>query len=173
MHGGGRRFDPGILHLGSNIGGHVIEVTGGSKLIVSRILVASDGTDVSLRGVTAAADLATRYGAELILMTAVPIPQHVVTAAKLHGQTVEQYVERMADEALGTSVAFLKEQGVGAEVKVAIGNPAETVVAEAAASRADLVVMGRRGRVEPKDLVLGSVSDRVARNIAVPILLVP
>ena len=33
--------------------------------------------------------------------------------------------------------------------------------------------MGRRGRDEPKDLVLGSVSDRVARNIAVPILLVP
>jgi universal stress protein A len=142
-------------------------------VIVRRILVASDGTEVSLRGVAAAAEMATRYGAELLLMTAVPIPQHVVAATKLQGQTVDQYVERMAAQALGSSVALLKDLGVGAAVKVVIGPPAEGVVAEAAACRADLVVMGRRGRVEPKDLVLGSVSDRVARNLAVPILLIP
>jgi nucleotide-binding universal stress UspA family protein len=35
------------------------------------------------------------------------------------------------------------------------------------------VGMGRRSRYEPKDLVLGSVSDRVARHVKVPILLVP
>lgn len=142
-------------------------------MIVRRILVASDGTDGSLRGVAAAADIAMRYGAELLLMTAVPIPQHVVAATKMQGQSVEHYVERMADEALAPSIAALKAQRVGAAVKVVIGNPAESVVTEAAASGADLVVMGRKGRVEPKDLVLGSVSDRVARNLAVPILLVP
>ncbi len=142
-------------------------------MLVRRILVASDGTEGSLRGVAAAADVASRYGAELLLMTAVPLPQHVVTATKLQGQTIEQYVEHMADEALATSIAVLQQEGVGAMVKVVIGNPAETVVSEAAGSGVDLVVMGRRGRVEPKDLVLGSVSDRVARNLAVPILLIP
>lgn len=140
---------------------------------IRRILAASDGTEVSLRGVAAAADLAVHYDAELLLMTAVPIPQHVVTAAKIDGRGVERYVERMAQEALSSSVALLRDLGVGAAVKVIIGHPAESIVAEAAASGADMVVMGRRGRVEPKDLVLGSVSDRVARNIAVPILLIP
>jgi nucleotide-binding universal stress UspA family protein len=138
-----------------------------------RILVATDGTEASLRGVAAAADIAQRYGAELLLMTAVPIPQHVVTAATIDGRGIERYVERMASEALRGSIDLLRDLGMGAAVKVVTGQPAESVVAEAAASRADLVVMGRRSRVEPKDLVLGSVSDRVARNLSVPILLIP
>ena len=45
--------------------------------------------------------------------------------------------------------------------------------AEAAALGADLVVMGRNSRYEPKDLILGSVSYRVARHARVPVLLVP
>lgn len=140
---------------------------------VSRILVPTDGTEVSVRGVEAAADLAQRYGAELLLMTAVPIPPHVVTATKADRRTVEDYVEGMGLEMLASSIALLRTLAVGAEIKIAMGNPAESVVAEAAACDADLVVMGRRGRVEPKDLVLGSVSDRVARNLTVPILLIP
>jgi nucleotide-binding universal stress UspA family protein len=40
-------------------------------------------------------------------------------------------------------------------------------------SGADLIVMGRRSRYEPKDLVLGSVSYRVAHHVKAPILLVP
>ncbi len=63
--------------------------------------------------------------------------------------------------------------GVGAEVKVVVGPPAETILAEIEASGADLVVMGRRSRYEPKDLILGSVSYRVSRHVKVPILLVP
>ena len=140
---------------------------------VRRILVATDGTEVSLRGVAAEADVAQRYDAELLLMTAVPIPQHVVTAAKIDGRGVERYVERMAAEALQGGIDLLGQMGSGAAVTVVTGPPAESVVSEAAASRADLVVMGRRSRVEPKDLVLGSVSDRVARNLSVPILLIP
>ena len=142
-------------------------------MIVRRVLAACDGTDVSLRGVIAAAAVADRYGAELLLLTVVPVPQHVMSAVKLGGRTVEEYVEHMAAGALASSIAVLKQQRVGAEVKVVMGSPAESVVAEADACGADLVVMGRRQRVEPKDLVLGSVSDRVGRNIDVPILLVP
>lgn len=142
-------------------------------MIVRRILTASDGTDASLRGVAAAADIATCCAAELVLMTAIPIPQHVVTAAKLDGGTIEHYVERTAAEALRACIAILKERRVGAAVKVVIGNPAESVVGEAAVQQADLVVMGRGRRVEPKDLVLGSSSDRIARSLAVPILLIP
>ena len=63
--------------------------------------------------------------------------------------------------------------GVGAEVKVVVGPAPESLLAEIEDSGADLVVMGRRGRDEPKDLLLGSVSDRVARHVKVPILLVP
>jgi nucleotide-binding universal stress UspA family protein len=168
LHGGGRRFDPGILHFPCRR-----RIAGEKSLIFHRILVTTDGTEVSLRGVEAAAQLVTRYQSELILLTAVLVPQHVVLAANMDERTIEMYVERMARKALGSAVATLRCQGVGAEVKVVFGSPPEIILAEIENSRADLVVMGRRSRTEPKDLVLGSVSDRVARHIKVPILLVP
>jgi nucleotide-binding universal stress UspA family protein len=146
---------------------------GGTSLIFQRILAATDGTEASLRGVEAAAQIAVRYQAEFILLTAVSVPQHVVLAANMDERTIEKYVERMAQEALGSAVAALRSEGVGAEVKVVFGQAPETILAEIETSGADLVVMGRRSRNEPKDLVLGSVSDRVARHVKVPILLVP
>ncbi|MFH0915333.1 MAG: universal stress protein [bacterium] len=142
-------------------------------MIFHRILAATDGTEASLRGVEAAAQMVARYQAEFILLTAVSVPQHVVLAANMDERTIQRYVERMAQEALGSAIDALRREGVGAEVKVVFGPPPETILAEIKSSGADLVVMGRRSRDEPKDLVLGSVSDRVARNVRVPILLVP
>ena len=168
MHGGGRRFDPGILHL-------PFWVSHGWRGIVifDRVLAATDSTEASLRGVEAAAQIVARYHSEFVLLTAVSVPQHVVLAANMDESGIEAYVERMAQESLESAVAVLRHENVGAEVKVVIGPAPETILAEIEASRADLVVMGRRSRYEPKDLVLGSVSDRVARHVKVPILLVP
>ncbi|NLV71951.1 MAG: universal stress protein [Actinobacteria bacterium] len=142
-------------------------------MIFTRILAATDGTDVALRGVEVAARMAVRDHAELLLLTAVSMPQHVATAAKIDRRGVEAYVERMAQELLGSSVDLLREMGVGAEVKVVVGPAAESILAEAESSAADLVVIGLRSRYEPKDLILGSVSARVAHRVRVPILLVP
>jgi nucleotide-binding universal stress UspA family protein len=168
LHGGGRRFDPGILHsLGR------VTWLGDTDLIFTRILAATDGTDVALRGVEVAAQMAARDQAELLLLTAVSMPQHVATAAKMDRKGVEAYVERMARELLGSSVELLRHMGVGAEVKVAVGPAAEAIVSEAESSGADLIVMGLRSRYEPKDMILGSVSSRVAHHMKVPILLVP
>lgn len=142
-------------------------------MIFRRILAATDGSEASTRGVSAAAQMAARYEAELLLITAVSVPEHVVRGATIECRTLEDYVERLAREMLDSGIAVLKRVGVGAEIKVLIGPPAETVVAETASSGADLVIMGRRSRTEPKDLLLGSVTDRIARNVNVPVLLVP
>ncbi|MCL5735419.1 MAG: universal stress protein [Actinobacteria bacterium] len=140
-------------------------------MIVRRILIAVDGTESSTRGVEAGVELAARYHAELVLVTAVSVPQHVVKAARVDG--LEDYVERMGQEGLSAALGVLRRRRVGAEVKIAVGPSAETIVAEASLPGIDLVVMDRRGRTEPKDIVLGSISDRVVRNIAIPILLIP
>ena len=168
MHGGGRRFDPGILHF------WLQGVFAGERTVIfRRILIAVDGTETSARGVEVGSQLALRYDAELVLVTAVSVPEFVAKAAGADGGGLEDYIEWMGQEALGSALDILRRDGIGAEVKVLIGPPAETIVVEAGHPGVDLVVMGRRSRTEPKDLVLGSVSDRVARNIAVPILLVP
>ncbi len=141
-------------------------------MIFTRIFVAIDGTDASLRVLSAAIDLAGRYGAELMIVTPIPVPDWVARQNMEHGK-VEVYVEAHAQQTFQPAVELLKQAGLGAELKVVIGQPAESLVAAIHQSGADLVVMGRRGRDEPKDLVLGSVSDRITRHVKVPILLVP
>ena len=141
LHGGGRRFDPGILHLL-----WWVLTTGEMSLVFNRILAATDGTEASLRGVDVAAQIVARYQAEFVLLTAVSVPQHVVLAANMDQRTIESYVERLAQDSLRPAIALLREKGVGAEVKAVVGPPAETILAEIEACRADLVVMGRRDR---------------------------
>ena len=144
-----------------------------ARLIVHRVLAAIDGTEVSVRAAAVAAELVGTSDAELVLLTAVSVPQHMVLTANMDERSIERSLERTARESLAAALGVLRQEGVGAEVKVAYGPPAETILAEVQNSRADLVVMGRGSRTEPKDFLLGSVSDRVARSVKVPILLVP
>lgn len=139
----------------------------------NRILAATDGTDASLRGVAVAADMVAACRCEFVLLTVVSVPQHAVLAANMDQRAAERYVERIARGTLGPALQLLRSRGIGAEVKAVVGPAAETILAEIEGSGADLVVMGRRGRQEPKDLILGSVSYRVSRHVRVPILLVP
>jgi nucleotide-binding universal stress UspA family protein len=142
-------------------------------LIFGRILAAIDGTEASIRGVEVAAQMAARYGSEFILLTAVSVPQHMVLASTLDQRTIEGYVERIAQEAVGPATEVLRRLKVGAEVKALVGPAAEVILGEMESLGADLVVMGRNSRYEPKDLISGSVSYRVARHARVPVLLVP
>jgi nucleotide-binding universal stress UspA family protein len=141
-------------------------------MVFTRIIVPTDGTESSLRGLEIAVELVVRYAAELVIVTAVSVPDWLARQNMEQGG-IESYVEGNAQKVFEAVVALLGRAGVGAELKVVVGPAAESLQTEIENSQADLVVMGRRSRDEPKDLFLGSVSDRVARHVKVPILLVP
>jgi nucleotide-binding universal stress UspA family protein len=56
----------------------------------------------------------------------------------------------------------LKELGA-VQVKVAVGKPAEEILRVAREERVDLIVMGTHGRTGLRQLLLGSVTEPVAR----------
>jgi nucleotide-binding universal stress UspA family protein len=141
-------------------------------VIFNRIFVPTDGTEASLRGLEVAMRLAADHQAELAVLTVVPVPDWLARQNMEQG-AMEAYVEGIARKTLEGALDLLVAEKMGAEVKVVVGPAAESLVAEIVRSGADLVVMGRRARNDPKDLLLGSVSDRVARHVKVPILLVP
>ncbi len=141
-------------------------------MVFTRIFVPTDGTEASLRGLDIAVQMAVRYSAELIVVTVVQVPDWLARQNMDFGG-IEAYVESNAHKCFEPVIAILKQAGVGAELKVVVGPAPESLVSEIEHIQPDLVVMGRRGRDEPKDLLLGSVSDRVARHVKVPILLVP
>ena len=141
-------------------------------MVFTRIIAPTDGTEASLRGLEVAAGLVVRYAAELVVVTAVSVPDWLARQNMEPG-AIESYVEGNAQKVFESALSLLRQSGVGAAMRVVVGPPAESLLAEIERSHADLVVMGRRGRDEPKDLLLGTVSDRVARHVKVPILLVP
>ena len=60
----------------------------------------------------------------------------------------------------------------GMERDIALGDPAEEIIAQTERNAGLLVVIGRRGLSRMKSLLLGSVSDKVIRHAACPVTVV-
>ncbi len=138
-----------------------------------RILVATDGTEVALRALQTAVELTSTFRAQLIIVTAVEVPELVARRLSVRQGALEDHVEQTAQKALESSLALLAEAQIGALVKVLVGEPSGVIMAAVEQLAPELVVMGRASREEPKAFVLGTVSDRLCRQVRTPLLLVP
>lgn len=63
--------------------------------------------------------------------------------------------------------------GIGWDARIEEGAPADCVLECARGLPADLIVMGTHGRAGVEQLLLGSVTEKVLRNAACPVLTVP
>ncbi|MHB1134050.1 MAG: universal stress protein [Chloroflexota bacterium] len=112
-----------------------------------------------------AATLARALGAELLLL-------HVVTASpRPEGEVSLE--ESQANAYLDAVAAGLRATGVEAQSLVRYGPIADTVVAEAEAHAADLVVLGRSVHHGLINLFSSTVADEVAARLTCPTVLVP
>ena len=74
------------------------------------------------------------------------------------------YITSMAQE--------LNKEGIAARGEVAHGGPAETILDYAVKNQVDLIIMSTHGRSGVSRWTMGSVSDRIVRHSAIPVLLV-
>ncbi len=139
--------------------------------MVSHILVAVDGSSHGDRAVEFAADLATKYEADLTILNVVSyastVPLALGAYAELEGLYAEsRSVLQTAGEKIVESAAERARQLGVAKVSttVELGSPAQTICETANATGADVVVMGRRGLGDFSGLFLGSVTHKVAHT---------
>jgi len=99
-----------------------------------------------------------------------PVP-YKAAAAWVGKETVARYYAEESDAALASAREFLAARGVAFESVKRVGNPAEEIVAEAAAGNYDIVAMGTHGHTALANLVMGSVATRVVATSPVPVLL--
>ena len=138
--------------------------------MLTTILLATDGSAHARRAARLAADLARRYGARVIVVTAFdPIPRDLGSPYQ-----EDLMARRTASaEAIAREAGqMLDEAGVAHEEEVLEGPAADAILRVARVRGCDLIVVGSRGVSPLRAMVLGSVSQRVTAEAPCPVLIV-
>jgi nucleotide-binding universal stress UspA family protein len=133
-----------------------------------RIVLAVDGSEPAQRAVPVAADIASKYGSEVIAVHVVE--QQLGRGGPIAFDTTEE-ATRDADDAARS----LKDLGVSAraEARAALaGRAAQEIMDVATSEDAGLIVMGSRGMSDWEGLLVGSVAHKVVHLSRVPVLIV-
>lgn len=135
---------------------------------IRRILLATDLSPASRGAGEQALGLATDLGADLLVVSVID------PASELAGPVVTRMDQRRAARELAAQAVVVEGRRSGVNVTFLVweGEPGPAIVEAAAAERADLVIVGSRGRNRVERLVLGSVSDHVVRHSTCPVLIV-
>jgi len=139
------------------------------------ILVPVDGSESAHRAVVFAGRLGTATGTPLKLTYVVPLTTDAVIAmAKMTPQQIHAAHEEHARAVLADAQGVLAASGAGgaADTMLLVGDAAEEILDYLDTHPRTIVIMGRRGRSSIRGLMLGSVSEKVARHARVPVTLV-
>jgi nucleotide-binding universal stress UspA family protein len=133
-----------------------------------RIVLAVDGSEFAQRAVPVAADIASKYGSEVIAI-------HVVEEQLGRGGPIAYETTEEATKDADDAAKFLKDVGVSAraEARAALaGRAAQEIMDLATSEDAGLIVMGSRGMSDWQGLLIGSVAHKVLHLSSVPVLIV-
>lgn len=139
---------------------------------IRKILVPTDGSLGAAKAARWAAKLAKSLDGSLVLFHVSPLVSAAVMGMRaLDEAAFEEMRQALSNDALRQTREVLPE-GVGVEEMQAFGDPAKEIVYQAVKLEVDLIVMGSRGQSAFKELVLGSVCDKVMRHASVPVTVV-
>ena len=138
--------------------------------MISTIAVGTDGSSTATEAVRMAADLARRFGAKVVLVSAF---QRSGGVAVSRSASVELQWAASASaqvrEILARTKADLRGQAIDCSTLVDEGDPADVLVRLATECGADLLVIGNKGMHRR---VLGSVPNTVAHKAPCSVLIV-
>jgi nucleotide-binding universal stress UspA family protein len=143
-----------------------------------RILVATDGSDLSARAVDQAIAMASAVGAELFALKVVHLQaESHWDGVQVHERAAHARLEAQQAELAAATVAAVKEAAQGSEVKVTpltarASSVADAIIATAQANQCDLIVMASHGRRGLARVLLGSETQHVLTHTQIPVLVI-
>ena len=140
------------------------------KIHFQRILCATDLSDFSNSAVVQAIGMAKEFGATLYICHVIDLPM-----VSMHGAAFvypEDQIEEMKTGAIQQIKNLVKDSALNWEAVVETGPVSSTLCRLASDKQADLVIVSTHGRTGLKRLFLGSVTERLLRTIACPLLVV-
>jgi nucleotide-binding universal stress UspA family protein len=140
---------------------------------LKRILAPIDFSDYSLDAAETAAEIASKFDAELILFHAVPAVPGLDSAKQIlnEGEHREKLNEE-TEERLQAMARGFGDKGI--RVKTEIGEANEVgmeILRNAEANAVDLIVIATHGMTGWHKVVFGSVAEKVAEQAKCPVLI--
>lgn len=151
-------------------------ITENSDELPQRIVVPLDGSDFSFLAAKYALNLARLTGGEIICVHAiVDLPYKEYMVPNIF--TITRYIDeakKHAEEWFSQVNAMAAEKGIKVTAAAIFNflSVAESIISYAGEQKADLIVIGTRGRSGLKRLVLGSVASGVVAHASCPVLVV-
>jgi nucleotide-binding universal stress UspA family protein len=140
--------------------------------MLSKILVPVDGSDNAFRALDQAIFLAKSASAQLTAMHVIESPPTVyVESQKLLDELMSNY-RKESIKVLDRCKEVAQMAGVKIETVISEGDAASTITGYAEKGGFDLIVIGSRGHGKFKELVLGSVSNKVLHSTKSSVLVV-
>jgi nucleotide-binding universal stress UspA family protein len=145
---------------------------------MTRILVATDGSEGADRAIDYAALRAKRDGAELVIVNIIGgygLPDRVVQAFT-HAQQawLRELLESLSAEMLTKARDRARNAGVTTiQLESRDGEVARTIIDIAQEKGVDAIIVGKRGAGRVAGLLLGSVSQKLVSLSPVPVTVVP
>lgn len=143
-----------------------------------KMLVATDGSTHALKAAEYAATLASRMNDVAVTLLYVgQASEAVFPFLNLgHGtvdyNALEQAMNEQGLAVLDRTAKALDKSSASIESRLVIGDPATTISKLAEEGKFDIVVLGSRGLSDLQGLLIGSVSEQVAHQSKVPVLIV-
>lgn len=147
--------------------------------MITRILVATDGSPVAQKAVKYAIDLARQTSASLSLLSVVEknalvtqsIPAEVSPSHLI--EPIENFLRSAAEACIVKAENLCRKNKIRPKSIVRSGHPVEEIIKEAHKSRASVIVLGSHGKGTIESAVLGSVTFGVIqKNTKFPVLVI-
>jgi nucleotide-binding universal stress UspA family protein len=143
-----------------------------ASTVFDRILVPTDFSVPARRAVDLAVDVAKQRGATITLLHVYELPTYPFGDGAPSDVDFVSAVRDAAQKELDGVAAVVERRGVDVRTELLCGVAWDEILRVAEVMRPDLLVMGTHGRTGLARAVLGSVTEKVVRMSAAPVLTV-
>lgn len=137
--------------------------------MISTIAVGTDGSETAGRAVEVAAEMARRFEAKLVLLSAYGDPAPGSSGGHVDEAEFAWNPAAQLREILARTERDLRDKGIDCVTRTGKGDPAKALVELAESSGADLLVIGNKGM---QRRVLGSVPNSITHKAGCSVLVV-
>ena len=141
--------------------------------MISKILVPTDGSELSVKAIRGAVELAKRLGAKVVGMTAIE-PYSYSSISEYRPESFESFetrTEAIAKERLSQVESIARAANVEVETSVSKSySPYQAIIEAAAEAGCDAIFMASHGRRGLNAVLLGSETQKVLTHSKIPVM---